>query len=74
MALRTDSGNVSSTAREKYGDKGGKFPIFDQKSAESAIRLRGHSDNPEGVLARASRWASKHNNSAVKGLIERARE
>lgn len=72
--MRTDSGNVTASAREKYGDSQGKFPIFDQKSAMSAIKLRGHSDDPSGVLARASRWASIHNNSAVKSMVEKARE
>lgn len=74
IAKRTDSGNVTSEAREKYGDSQGKFPIFDQRSAMSAIKLRGHSDNPNGVLERASRWANANDNSAVKAMVERARE
>ena len=74
IAKRTDSGNVTSEARERYGDSQGKFPIFDQRSAMSAIKLRGHSDNPNGVLERASRWASANNNSAVANMVERARE
>ena len=49
---RTPSGAPSAKAREKYAtlpDKEGtkkksddRFPIFDKKSAESAIKLRGH--------------------------------
>ena len=74
IALRTDSGSPSTVARDKYGDSQGKFPIFDQRSAMSAIKLRGHSDNPNGVLERASQWASANNNSTVKAMIERARE
>ena len=74
IAKRTDAGNVTSEAREKYGDSQGKFPIFDQKSAMSAIKLRGHSDDPSGVLERASRWASANNNSAVKAMVERVGE
>ena len=74
IAKRTDAGNVTSEARKRYGDSQGRFPIFDQRSAMSAIKLRGHSDNPNGVLERASQWASANNNSAVKAMIERARD
>ena len=74
IAKRTDAGNVTSEARERYGDSQGKFPIFDQKSAMSAIKLRGHSDNPNGVIERASRWANANNNSVVRAMVERARD
>tara|TARA_R100000664_G_C2717543_1_gene112102 strand:+ start:158 stop:448 length:291 start_codon:yes stop_codon:yes gene_type:complete len=40
---RTPSGDPSAEAREDHAVlSGGRFPIFDKKSAESAIKLRGH--------------------------------
>jgi len=40
---RTPSGSPSADAREDHATlSGGRFPIFDKKSAESAIKLRGH--------------------------------
>lgn len=73
MAMRTKKGNVTATARKKAGNKQGKFPIFDQKSALSAIRLRGHGDRA-AVLRRAMAWANRHNNNAVKLAVRHARE
>ena len=69
---RTKKGNVTSKARKRYGTKG-KFPIFDRKSALSAIRLRGHG-NKKKVLNKASRWASSHNDATVKAAVKRARK
>lgn len=63
MAKRTKKGNVTASARKEHGDKKGKFPIFDQKSCMSAVKLRGHGDKAK-VLARASRWANAHNSTA----------
>jgi len=40
-ALRTSKGNVTATARAKYGTIGKKFPVFDAKSAKSALHLKG---------------------------------
>lgn len=57
---RTQKGNVTAEERKRSGDKKGKYPIFDHKSCMSAVRLRGHSDNPGAVLERAARWASAH--------------
>ncbi len=76
MAMRSKKGNVTSEAREKTGSKGGKYPIFDQKSCVSAVKLRHHGKgiSASAVLAKASRWASAHNNSACKAAIKRARE
>jgi len=62
MANRTKKGNVTASARKKSGDKKGKFPIFDHKSCMSAVKLRGHG-NKSAILARASRWANKRNDS-----------
>lgn len=70
MAKRTRKGNVTAKARKKHGKK---FPVFDQKSAMSAIKLRGHG-NKKKVLNKVSRWASSHNNAKVKAAVKRARK
>ena len=69
---RTKKGNVTAKARRKYGTKG-KFPVFDRKSAMSAIKLRGHG-NKKKVLNKVSRWANAHNDSIVKAAVKRARK
>ncbi len=76
MASRTGKGNVTEEARQKSGDSKGKYPIFDQKSCISAVKLRhnGKGVSAESVLSRASRWASAHNNGPCKAAIERARK
>lgn len=67
--MRTKSGDVSAKARKKAGMKGGgkkgKYPIFDQKSCMSAVKLRHHGKGTAAaaVLAKASRWASANSNS-----------
>jgi hypothetical protein len=67
--MRTKSGDVSAKARKKAGmkggGKGGKYPIFDQKSCMSAVQLRHHGKGVSAgaVLAKASRWASANNNA-----------
>lgn len=63
MANRTKKGNVTSSARKKHGNKQGKFPIFDEKSCKSAVKLRGHG-NKAAVLNKASKWANAHGSSA----------
>lgn len=66
--MRTKKGTVTAKARKKSGTgKKGKFPIFDQKSCVSAVRLRHHAKGgpgPGAVLSKASRWASAHGNAA----------
>jgi len=64
--MRTKKGNVTAKARSKSGSKGGKYPIFDQKSCMSAVKLRHHGKgiSAGAVLAKAARWANAHNNSA----------
>ena len=63
MALRTKRGNVTSTARKRYGAKGGSkkgsFPIFDKKSATSAIKLRGRRSGKAraSIISRAAKYA-----------------
>lgn len=59
-ARRTRKGNVTASARKRYGNKRGKFPIFDAKSARSAIRLRGHAKSAgerAGIIRRAAKFA-----------------
>jgi len=58
---RTKSGGVSAAARRKHGvGKGKKFPVFDRKSAVSAIRLRGHAKSSaarKNIINRAAKYA-----------------
>jgi len=68
--MRTSKGTVTKKARSKSGMKGkgksGKYPIFDQKSCISAVKLRHHGKGvtASAVLSKASRWASSNNNAA----------
>jgi hypothetical protein len=59
--LRTKKGNVTAAARHKHGvGKEGKWPIFDKKSALSAIKLRGHAESSAqraAIIARAAAYA-----------------
>lgn len=60
MANRTKKGNVTATARKAHGDTKGRFPIFDKKSAESAIKLRGHANGVAErarIISRAAKYA-----------------
>jgi hypothetical protein len=76
MASRTKKGNVTAEERERSGDKKKRYPIFDQKSCISAVKLRHHGKgvSASSVLARASAWANKNNNAACKAAVKRARE
>jgi hypothetical protein len=59
-AMRTKSGGVSAAARKKHGMKGGRFPVFDKKSARSAIKLRGHAKSKKersNIIRRAAKYA-----------------
>ena len=64
--MRTKKGNPTAKARSKTGSRGGKFPVFDQKSCISAVKLRhnGKGVTASAVLAKASRWASANSNAA----------
>ncbi len=76
ITLRTPSGNPTEDARERYGSKKtGSFPVFDQKSALSALRLRGHGDelSKEDVLNKVARYANENNDDRVKEAIRKAR-
>ena len=69
---RTASGAPSATARAKYGGKGGKFPVFDHKSAMSALKLRGHSPDPASIIAKVRRWANSAGDKAVLAACDQA--
>ena len=59
-AKRTAKGNVTQAAREKHATVGkDKFPIFDKKSAEAAIDLRGHTSkkNQKKIINKAAKYA-----------------
>ena len=59
-AKRTAKGNITQDTREKYATVGkDKFPIFDKESAESAIKLRGHTSktNQKKIINKAAKYA-----------------
>ena len=61
-ANRTPKGNITQAAREKYATVGkDKFPIFDKKSAEAAIDLRGHAPKADRakIINKAAKYAPK---------------
>ena len=67
---RTAKGNVTAEARRKHGEEDGSFPIFDKKSALSALRLRGHADSKaerRSIIRRAAKYAPE---AAQKALEE----
>jgi len=73
-ALRTRKGNVTAKARKKHGMKSKtakkkSFPIFDKKSAKSALRLRGHAKSRKdrkNIINRARKWAPTEASKAYK--------
>ena len=72
-ADRTAKGSVTQAAREKYATVGDdKFPIFDKKSAESAIDLRGHA--PKADRAKIINKAAKYAPEAAKKAREEDKE
>ena len=76
MAGRTPSGSPTAEQRKKSGDKNGKFPVWDHKSAMSAIKLRhnGNGVSASAVLSKVSSWASANNDDAVKVAVAKARK
>ena len=57
---RTRRGTVTAAARRRHGGVKGRFPIFDSRSARSAIRLRGHAKTAaerRSVVNRAAKYA-----------------
>jgi hypothetical protein len=75
---RTRKGNVTAAARKRSGGgkglKKGSFPVFDKKSARSALRLRGHAKNRSAVLRKVSRYASKTGDTGLKSAVKKARK
>jgi len=66
---RTAKGNITQDTREKHATVGkDKFPIFDKKSAEAAIDLRGHA--PEADRAKIINKAAKYAPAAAKKARE----
>lgn len=72
--MRTPSGAPSQAAREQHGGPGGKFPIFDHKSAHSALMLRGHAPNPAAIIARVRAWANANGDKAILAECDAATE
>jgi len=74
--MRTKKGSVTAKARKKTGSgKEGKFPVFDVKSANSAIKLRHHGKgiSAAAVLSKVARWARAHNKPAILEKVRKAR-
>lgn len=75
---RTKKGNVTSDARKKYGSSGkGKpkpYPVFDHKSAMSALKLRHNSSrmSASAVISKVRRWANAHGDKAVLAACDAA--
>lgn len=61
MAGRTAKGNVKVSQRKKSATlSGGRFPIFDKRSALAALHLIGHANSREEklrIIARAAKFA-----------------
>lgn len=78
MVKRTKKGNVTAAARKKHGGgkglRAGSFPVFDAKSARSALKLRGHAPSKKAVVNKVSRFANKTGNTALKNAVKRARK
>lgn len=74
---RTKRGNVTATARKRYGGgaglKKGSFPVFDARSARAALRLRGHAPSKKTVLNKVARFAARTGNASLKAAVKRAR-
>ena len=75
MAMRSKKGNVTAEARKKHGSKGGKFPVFDSKSAYAAIKLRHHGKGISAaqVLNKVAAWARRTGNEQVLNAVAAAR-
>jgi len=68
-AKRTAKGNITQATRKKHATVGkDKFPIFDKKSAEAAIDLRGHA--PKADRAKIINKAAKYAPAAAKKARE----
>lgn len=63
-ANRTPSGAPSAKARKEHGFVDGSYPIFDKKSADDALRLRGHAS--EAKQKQIIQKAKKYDPTAAK--------
>lgn len=74
--FRTKKGNVTAAGRKRYGNKQGKYPIKDEKSARSAIKLRHHGKgvSASSVLNRVAAWARRNKKPGVLKAVQAARE
>ena len=71
---RTPSGAPSEEARDDHAVlSGGRFPIFDKKSAEAAIKLRGH-NTTSAERAKIINAAAKYAPEAAKKAREEDKE
>jgi len=58
--LTTPSGKPSAYAYKRYGNKRGKFPIYNSRTARSALKLRGHAKTKaerRSIINRAAKYA-----------------
>ena len=72
--MRTRKGNVTAKARARHGNKAGRFPIFDSRSARSALKLRGHAKTAaerRSVIKRARKFAPAAAAKAAKADSKR---
>ena len=70
---RTAKGNITAATRDKTATlSDDRFPIFDAKSASSALKLRGHGTTPE-ERAKIIRKAAKYLPEAAKKAKEEDR-
>ena len=70
MAKRTKAGNVKESARDKHATlSGGRFPIWDKRSAVAALRLRGHGTTEserKRIIQRAAKYAPQAAQAAAQ--------
>lgn len=76
---RTRKGTVTAKARKKHGtkkgsNKRGSFPVFDKKSAKSALKLRGHAKSKKAVVDKVARYANKTGDAELKAKVKKARQ
>jgi hypothetical protein len=67
---RTKKGNVTAEARAEYGTVEDRFPIFDKRSALSALKLRGHGNLSKQERARVINKAAKFVPEAARAARE----
>jgi hypothetical protein len=67
--FRTAKGNVTAKGRADHGEKDGSFPIASKRSAEAALKLRGHASSPQersSIISRAAKYAPEAAKAARK--------